>query len=340
MRAIWSGSISFGLVNVPVKAYTAVREHDLHLHQVHDADHGRIRYQRRCEVCGKVIEFANIQRAYDDGEHTVVLTDEDLGSLPAAARGEIEVLQFVPNNQLDPITLDGSYYLKPEAKAAKAYALLLQTLQDTELTAVVRFALRQKTRLGVLRIREDELVVQSMVWPDEVREHEAPDLGSVSLTKREKDLAAALVEQMSGDFDPDAYEDDYQAELKTLIEAKIESGDTVDTAATFGQEAPAPAEGNVIDLMDALKRSIDRRGSGGKEQEQSGAKAKKAPAKKTSTKAAPAKNAPARKAPAKTSTNKSATKKTPAKGPGAKAPNADEQSTPAAAGGKSAQKKA
>src|SRR5690625_4967486 len=155
MRAIWSGSISFGLVNVPVKAYTAVREHDLHLHQVHDADHGRIRYQRRCEVCGKVIDFSHIQRAYDDGEHTVVLTKEDLEGLPAAARGEIEVLQFVPTDQLDPITLDGSYYLKPDSKAAKAYALLLHTLDTTDLTAIVRFALRQKTRLGVLREAHD-----------------------------------------------------------------------------------------------------------------------------------------------------------------------------------------
>lgn len=263
MRAIWSGSISFGLVNVPVKAYTAVREHDLKLHQVHDADHGRIRYQRRCEVCGKVIDFSHIDRAYDDGEHTVVLTKEDLEGLPAAARGEIEVLQFVPNTQLDPIALDGSYYLKPDSKVAKSYALLLHTLEDTELTAVVRFALRQKTRLGVLRVREGELVVQTMAWPDEVRAQEAPDL-SVKLTKREKDLASALVEQMSGDFDPDAYEDEYQGELRTLIDAKIEAGDTVDTAATFGEEAAAAPEGKVVDLMDALERSISKRKTGEK----------------------------------------------------------------------------
>src|SRR5690625_7326749 len=114
MRAIWSGSISFGLVNVPVKAYTAVREHDLHLHQVHDADHGRIRYQRRCEVCGKVIDFSHIQRAYDDGEHTVVLTKEDLEGLPAAARGEIEERQCVPTEQRDARTDDGSYDSAPD----------------------------------------------------------------------------------------------------------------------------------------------------------------------------------------------------------------------------------
>src|SRR5699024_12736143 len=120
MQAIWSGSISYYMVMVHMKAYTAVREHDLLLHQVHDADHGRIRYQRRCEVCGKVIDFSHIQRAYDDGDHTVVLTKEDLEGLPAAVRGEIEVLQFVPTDQLDQITLDSSYYPQPEAKAAKA----------------------------------------------------------------------------------------------------------------------------------------------------------------------------------------------------------------------------
>src|SRR5699024_2883194 len=139
MRAIWSGSISFGLVNVAVKAYTAVSEHGLTQHQVHDADHGRIGYTRRCEVCVRVVDFSHIERAYDGGEHTVVLTKEDLEGLPAAARGEIEVLQFVPNTQLDPSALDGSYYLKPDSKVAKSYALLLHTLEETDLTAVVRF---------------------------------------------------------------------------------------------------------------------------------------------------------------------------------------------------------
>src|SRR5690625_1129103 len=259
MRAMWSGSIAFGLVNVPVKAYTAVREHDLKLHQVHDKDHGRIRYERRCEICGEIVEYSHIQRAFDDGSTTVVLTDKDLKELPAAAREEIEVVRFVPSEQVDPITLDGSYYLKPDSKATKAYALLLHTLKETDRTAIVTFALRQKTRLGVLRVREDELVLQSMTWPDEVRAIDAPDLGSVKLTKKEKDLAANLVDHMTGDFDPDEFEDEYQVELRQLIEAKLEAGDAIDTAATFGEEESAePDHGKVVDLMDALQRSIDK----------------------------------------------------------------------------------
>src|SRR5690625_21846 len=259
MRAIWSGSIAFGLVNVPVKAYTAVREHDLRLHQVHDKDHGRIRYERHCEICGELVDFKHIQRAYDDGSTTVIITDEDLKELPAAARGEIDVVRFVPAEQIDLITLDGSYYLKPDSKAAKAYALLLHTLQETNRTAIVTFALRQKTRLGVLRVREGDLVLQSMTWPDEVRAVESPDLGSVELTTKEKDLASALVDHMTGDFDPDEFEDEYQVELRQLVEAKLEEGEAVDTAATFGEsDSSEPEHGKVIDLMDALRRSIDR----------------------------------------------------------------------------------
>src|SRR5690625_480425 len=259
MRAIWSGSIAFGLVNVPVKAYTAVREHDLRLHQVHDKDHGRIRYERHCEICGELVDFKHIQRAYDDGSTTVIITDEDLKELPAAARGEIDVVRFVPAEQIDLITLDGSYYLKPDSKAAKAYALLLHTLQETNRTAIVTFALRQKTRLGVLRVREGDLVLQSMTWPDEVRAVESPDLEAVELTSKEKDLASALVDHMTGDFDPDEFEDEYQVELRQLVEARLEEGEAVDTAATFGEsDSSEPVHGKVVDLMEALQRSIDK----------------------------------------------------------------------------------
>lgn len=299
MRAIWSGSIAFGLVNVPVKAYTAVREHDLKLHQVHDQDHGRIKYERRCEICGELVEFKHIQRAYDDGSTTVVLTDEDLKELPAAARGEIEVVRFVPSEQIDPIQLDGSYYLQPDAKAGKAYALLMHTLNETKRTAVVTFALRQKTRLGVLRVREGELVLQSMTWPDEVRAVESPDLGSVKLTAKEKDLAATLVDHMTGDFDAEEFEDEYQVQLRQLIEAKLEAGDAVDTAATFGEsEDGAPDKGKVIDLMEALRRSIDK---GGKNMDEAEDEAAEKPSEKkgTSKKTGAKKPSGAKKAPAK-----------------------------------------
>ena len=176
MRSIWKGAISFGLVNVPVRLYSATEDHDLSLHQVHDADGGRIRYQRRCEVCGKVVDYAHIDKAYDDGNTTVVLTEDDLKSLPEERSREIEVVEFVPSAQVDPIMFDRSYFLEPDKTAVKAYALLRRALADTDRTAIVQFSLRQKTRLGALRVRDKVLMLQSLLWDDEVREADFPSL--------------------------------------------------------------------------------------------------------------------------------------------------------------------
>src|SRR4051812_16667707 len=148
MRAIWTGAITFGLVNVPVKVYSATEDHDVALHQVHDKDGGRIKYQRRCEICGKIVDYEHIDKAYDDGERTVVLTAEDLSTLPEEKSREIEGVEFVPSEQLDPIMFDRSYFLEPDSSSPKAYALLRRTLEETDRTAIVHFALRQKTRLG------------------------------------------------------------------------------------------------------------------------------------------------------------------------------------------------
>ncbi|MGJ9403135.1 Ku protein [Arthrobacter sp. KK5.5] len=263
MRAIWTGAVAFGLVNVPVKAYGAIEDHDVQLHQVHDADGGRIRYQRRCEVCGEKVEYSNIQKAYDDGERTVVLTGDDFDSLPAEKSREIEVVQFVPNGQIDPIMLERSYYLEPDSKSPKAYLLLRKTLEDTELTAIVKFALRQKTRLGALRVRGKVLVLQAMLWGDEVREVDFPATKSrAKISDQELKMSAMLVEQFAGDFSPLEYEDEYQKELRLLIEEKLKRGDSLDTDATFGDAEAAKEEsgegsGDVIDLMEALKRSIE-----------------------------------------------------------------------------------
>lgn len=289
MRAIWSGSIAFGLVNVPVKAYSATSDHDVHLHQVHDADGGRIRYERRCEVCGKKIDYAHIDRAYDGGERTVVLSREDLESLPAARHQEIEVVQFVPSEQIDPIVLSSSYYLSPDAKASKAYTLLRRTLEESDVTAVVTFALRQRTNLGVLRVRDGMLVLQAMLWPDELREVEAPDEAKISA--RELKLAADLVDQLRGDLDPDEFDDEYQTELRTLIDAKLEAGEAVDTAATFGEGEERPQGGNVIDLMDALQRSVENRRGDAKKKSTGSSKPTSAKSKSSASKGKKAKGA-------------------------------------------------
>ncbi|HEY5783820.1 MAG TPA: Ku protein [Microlunatus sp.] len=305
MRSIWKGAISFGLVNVPVRLYSATEDHDLSLHQVHDADGGRIRYQRRCEVCGKVVDYAHIDKAYDDGNTTVVLTEDDLKSLPEERSREIEVVEFVPSAQVDPIMFDRSYFLEPDKTAVKAYALLRRALADTDRTAIVQFSLRQKTRLGALRVRDKVLMLQSLLWDDEVREADFPSVNEdVRVSAKEAEMASSLVENMSADFTPEKFSDDYQAQLRELIAAKLEQGDALDTAATFGEEdAGEPAGAQVVDLMDALRRSVEENRS------KRGTATKATSAKKAATKQSPAKKASAKKAAARKTTKKSTAKK-------------------------------
>ncbi|WP_353807428.1 Ku protein [Agromyces sp. SYSU T00194] len=258
MRSIWKGALTFGLVNVPVKLYSATEDHDVSLHQVHEADGGRIRYERRCEVCGKVVKYQDIDKAYDDGEHTVILTKDDFDALPAERSREIEVVEFVPNDQIDPLMFERSYYLEPDSKSPKAYVLLRRTLESTDRTAIVRFALRQKTRLAALRVRDDVLVLQTLLWADEVREAKFGSIDEeVKISQKELDLSNSLVESFADDFHPENFEDEYQVELRKLIDAKIEQGEAIDTAATFGEREEGEPGGEVIDLMEALRRSVD-----------------------------------------------------------------------------------
>lgn len=317
MRAIWKGAIAFGLVNVPVKVYSATEDHDISLHQVHNADGGRIRYQRRCEVCSTIVDYADIDKAYEDDGRTVVLSREELKSIPAENSHEIEVVQFVPAEQLDPIMFEKSYYLEPDSKSPKAYMLLRRALEDTERVAIVQFALRDKTRLGALRIRDDVLMLQALLWADEVREAGFPALEtSVRISAQEREMSAALVESMASDFEPEQFTDDYQAQLRQLIEAKLEKGDALDTEETFGAAAAESGNGEVIDLMEALKRSLDRKrgaAGGGDSDGQAKPAAKTASrsaagrsgaAKTDAAKADAAKEGSAAKAPAKTGTAK------------------------------------
>lgn len=259
MRSIWKGSISFGLVNVPVKVYSATESHDVSLHQVHEKDGGRIRYQRKCEVCGKVVAYEDITKAYDDGANTVVLTEEELKSLPAEKNHEIDVVEFVPADQIDPIRLDKAYYLEPDERALKPYTLLRRALEETDRSAIVQFALRQKTRLAVLRVKDKALVLQTMLWDDEVREADFDVLDEVPrISQKEREMASQLVDSLAGNFDASQFTDDYQEQLRTLVEAKLEQGDALDTAATFGEEPEEGEQAEVIDLMDALQRSVER----------------------------------------------------------------------------------
>lgn len=298
MRTIWKGAVTFGLVNVPVKVYSATEDHDVPLHQVHDADGGRIRYQRTCEVCGETVAYSDIDRAYVDEGHTVVLTKDDLAALPSEKSREIDVVEFVPSDQVDLLTLDKPYYLEPDSKSPKAYVLLRKTLEQSERTAIVRFTLRQKTRLAALRVRGDVLVLQTLLWADEVREVDFPSLHEdVSISKKELELSASLVESYSSDFDPEEFVDEYQKELRTLIDAKIDAGEGFDVADTFGEAEGAEKGGEVIDLMEALRASVakskEQRAKGSAEK--SGGDGKDADAGKSAAKKPAAKKAPAKK---------------------------------------------
>jgi DNA end-binding protein Ku len=310
MRAIWKGALTFGLVNVPVKVYSATEDHDVSLHQVHNKDGGRIRYQRVCEIDGEVVPYSDIDKAYDDGDKTVILTKEDLASLPAEKSREIDVVEFVPSEQIDLLTLDRAYYLEPDSASPKAYVLLRKTLEQTDRTAIVRFSLRQKTRLAALRVRGDVLVLQTLLWADEVREAAFPSLDeSVRISAKELELSASLVESFSSDFDPEEFTDEYQEELRTLIEAKLEKGDAVDTAETFGEQEEE-AGGEVIDLMAALRASVEKsraaregggsktagKASGKKDAEGSAKSDSKASAKKPAAKSSAKKPAAKKKA--------------------------------------------
>jgi len=277
MRSIWKGAIAFGLVNVPVKVYSATEDHDISLHQVHDKDGGRIKYQRRCEICGKIVDYEHIDKAYDDGDRTVILTEEDLSTLPEERSREIEVVEFVPSDQLDPIMFERSYFLEPDSKSTKAYALLRRTLEQTDRTAIVHFSLRQKSRLGALRVRGDVLMLQSLLWDDEVREAAFPSLDEkVRISEKELQMSKSLVKSFASDFEPSSFSDEYQEQLRELIDAKLAKGDDISTEETFGEQPEDEGGGEVLDLMAALQKSIEKNRASTKKP----AAKKKAPAKK------------------------------------------------------------
>ncbi|WP_395310078.1 Ku protein [Mycobacterium sp. AMU20-3851] len=305
MRSIWKGSVSFGLVNVPVKVYSATEDHDIKFHQVHAKDNGRIRYKRVCEVCGEVVEYRDIARAYDsDDGQTVIITDEDIATLPEERSREIEVVEFVPADQLDPMMYDKSYFLEPDSKSTKSYVLLAKTLAETDRVAIVHFALRNKTRLAALRVKDfskrDVMVIHTLLWPDEIRDPDFPSLDKeVDIKAAELKMAGQVVESMTDDFKPDQFRDDYQEQLHELVQAKLEGGEafTVEEQPTDLDETE-----DVSDLLAKLEASVKARESSKSDSDKAPAKkaaAKKAPAKKAAAKKSPAKKAPAKKAAAK-----------------------------------------
>lgn len=310
MRAIWKGAVSFGLVSVPVKLYSATESHDVSFRQVHAKDGGRIKYQRVCSIDGEEVPYSDIAKGFEteDGE-MVILTDDDMANLPTTSSREIAVEKFVPVDQIDPMLFEKSYYLEPEGTGAKPYALLRQALLDSKRMAVVTVALRQRTTTAVLRVRETEagevIVLQTMMWPDEIRQ---PDfkVEAGEVKDAEVKMAQMLIETLSGDFDPSEFEDDYADAVNAVVKAKIEGGEVKRT------ETSAKTGGEVVDLLAALQRSVEAAKTSRGESEPAPARkatAKKAPAKKTAAKKTATKKTAAKKTPAK----KAATKKAAAK---------------------------
>ena len=289
MRAIWKGAVSFGLVSVPVKLYSATESHDVSFRQVHAKDGGRIKYQRVCSIDGEEVEYADIAKGYEteDGE-MVILTDDDMAALPSESSREIAVEKFVPSDQIDPMLFEKSYYLEPEKTGAKPYALLRQALLDADRMAVVTVALRQRTSVGVLRVKDDVIVMQTMMWPDEIRNPDFNvDAGEVK--PAEVKMANMLVETLAGDFQPSEFEDDYAEAVEAMVKNKIEGGEVKRTPTS------TKSSGEVVDLLAALQRSVDAaKTARGESDDDDDSSTKKKPAKKA------AKKAPAKKTAQKT----------------------------------------
>lgn len=302
MRSIWKGAISFGLVTIPVKLYSATETKDVTFHQVRRSDGSRIKYKRVAAVDGEEVAYGDIAKGFElsSGE-TVVLTDEDFKDLPLTTSRAIDVLQFVPLEQLDPIFFEKSYYLEPDKAGVKPYCLLRDALEQSGQVAVVKVALRNRESLAALRVRGDVFVLETMLWPDEVR---TPDFGflddEVEVRPQELAMAGSLIDTLSGEFDPSEYKDGYREALQAVIEAKVEGRELVQPT------EEQPTSGTVVDLMAALRASVEaakqtRAGAdGGSQAEQDGAPEAKGPRAVTSTgTATPAKKAPAKQAPAK-----------------------------------------
>jgi DNA end-binding protein Ku len=258
MRAIWNGAVSFGLVNVPVRLYAATSNHDIRFHQVHEVDGGRIRQKRTCSVCGEEVAYSEIAKGYetDDGQ-LIMLDDDDLASLPTASGHEIDVVQFVPADQVDALLLDKSYYLEPENKALKPYSLLREALRETDRMALVKVALRQRETLALLRVRGSAIVLQTMLWPDEVREPDFPVLeNDVEVRPQEMAMASSLIDSLAGDFEVDEFEDEYRKAVGELIEYKREHGG----GRPAPEETVAEDTDDMTDLLTALRRSVEAAG--------------------------------------------------------------------------------
>ncbi len=303
MRSMWKGAVSFGLVMIPVKLYTATETKDIAFRQVHREDGGRIRFRRFCEIDNQEVPYEDVAKGYQlpDGD-IVILTDEDMAELPLPTTKSIEVVQFCPAEQLDPILLNRSYYLEPEGPGERAYSLLREALEQSGRVAIAKVALRQRESLATLRARDGVLVLETLLWPDEVRE---PDFGflndKIEVRPQELRMASSLIESMTLDFDPDEYHDSYREALQEVVAAKIEGRQIVQRPEPEAGEEPSS-------LADALRASLEaaKRGRLGPvpEKQAAGETAKGKAAPRKTRKAAAADAEPAEEKPTQRRTRK------------------------------------
>src|SRR5215469_13983629 len=256
MRSIWAGAISFGMVVIPVKLYAATEQRDVAFRQVHREDGGRIQYRRICTIDGEEVPYSDIAKGYElaTGD-MVVLTDDDLKDLPLATAHRIDVLHFSPAGQLDPILANKAYYLEPEPAGVRAYVLFRDALERSGRVAVAKVAIRQREALAAVRVRDGVLVLETLLWPDEVRTPDFTFLDeNVDVRSQELKMAASLIDTMTEDFDPSLYKDAYREALEALVQAKIEGNEVVRPA---GTTAPAGSAGGPADLTETLRASVE-----------------------------------------------------------------------------------
>jgi DNA end-binding protein Ku len=251
MKTIWKGAISFGLVTIPVKLYTATEEKTLRFNQLHGTDGGRIKYKRVCSIDGEEVPYNEIVKGFEyEKDRYATLTDEELQALPVPTARAIEIERFVDSDQIDPLYFQRSYYLVPEGTGLKAYHLLREAMGDDGKVAVAKVAFREKEHLATLRLRDKVLVLETMFWPDEIRAPRFEELDEeVELRPQEIKMARSLIDSLTDDFEPEEFTDEYRAALEELIRKKVE-GEEI----TFAE----PSEpSKVVDLMDALRASVE-----------------------------------------------------------------------------------
>src|SRR5450759_535149 len=248
-RAIWSGVISFGMVSIPVKLYTATEDKDISFNLLHKECGTRLKQLRWCPVHERAVEWSEIVRGYEHGkDEYVVMDDADFEKLPLPSKHAVELSAFVDAAQIDPIYYQRTYYLEPEEKGVKPYALLMRALKEKQLTGIAKIAIRNKEQLCALRPMDGTLVLETLFYPDEIREVPS-ELPETKVSEKELDMATALIDLLRDDFEPEKYKDEYRDALMQVIDGKLE-----------GEELSAPKAARpakITDLMTALKASVE-----------------------------------------------------------------------------------